>query len=418
MASLSSCVFPLEIISLILDELTDRYDYRVLCSCRLVCKTFESLATPHVFRVLILSENEDSRAAFSNIAEHSRLALLVKTIEFTYVDLEPDDDVYGGSYLDNGTAFSQIFHIWPNAPAFLTEEIGNISDIFLNLPRLPNLEKLLCDFPGEFANCDAIGCGASRSLSLQSKMFERFGECYNTSASQEENGCSIATANSRGIGEDSDSTLQIQNKSQLRSIKLEGIVPVAHGHGRGLRSTGLGLPVFFQSIQTMDLSLQVEEFNEAFYGSHSYLDFWRTDMRNLMFMMTSSLTSLSLSNNVKTVGFDCPTWDSLTFPSLLYLHLSSIVFNDHEFFNQQETGVEAFILRHAPTLQHLVLSECLLNLGADPRDVPVTPGTRTWDDIFQSFNEKLAVKSFTFTPIPELAKAEGYVSWCYYGCYL
>jgi len=170
----------------------------------------------------------------------------------------------------------------------------------------------------------------------------------------------------------------------------------------------------------MDLSVQVEEYDETFYEEYSYLDFWRTDMRNLMSMMTASLTSLSLSNsvgtafsnNVKTVGFDCPTWDSLTFPNLLHLHLSSIVFNDHEFFNQQETGVEAFILRHSPTLQHLVLSDCLLNLGAHPRDVPVTPRTRTWDDIFQSFNEKLTVKSFTFTPIPELAKEKGYVSWC------
>jgi len=216
----------------------------------------------------------------------------------------------------------------------------------------------------------------------------------------------------------SGTALQIQNKSQLRSIEFKGIVPIAHHEGRGLRSTGLGLPVFFQSIQIMGLSLQViEEHDETFYESYSYLDFWRTDMRNLMSMMTASLTSLSLSNNVKTVGFDCPTWDSLTFPNLLYLRLSSIVFNGHEFFNQQETGVEAFILQHALTLQHLVLSDCLLNLGVNTHDVPMTPGARTWDDIFQSFNEKLTVKSFTFTPIPELAKEEGYVRWCD-GCYL
>jgi len=110
MASLSSCVFPLEIISLILDELLDRFGYHVLPSCRLVCKTFKSLATPHAFRVLILSEN--SRAAFSNIVEHSRLARLVKTIDFTYQDLEHDPDLCsGGNYRDDGKAFSQICHV-------------------------------------------------------------------------------------------------------------------------------------------------------------------------------------------------------------------------------------------------------------------------------------------------------------------
>ena len=289
--------------------------------------------------------------------------------------------------------------------------------MFLNLPRLPNLKKLLCDFPGEFPNSDAIDSGTSRCLSLQMRMFEKFGECYSPNASQEANGCSITTANPRGVGENSDTTLQIQNKSQLRCIKLDGILPVAHGDGRGLRSMGPGLPVFFQTIQTMVLTLRVEDNNnETFYESYPFLDFWRTDMRNLMSMTTSSLTSLSLFNNVRTVGFDCPTWDSITFPNLLYLHLDCIVFNDHEFFNQQETGVEAFILRHAPTLQDLVLSDCLINLGADPRDVPVSPETRTWDDTFQSFNKKLAVKRFTFTPIPELAKKEGYVNW-YDGCY-
>lgn len=195
-------------------------------------------------------------------------------------------------------------------------------------------------------------------------MFEKFAECY------------------------SDTALRNQNKSQLRSRKLDGILPVAHSYGRGLRSEGL--PVFFQSIQTFSVTLRVEENNnETFYSSDPYLDFWRIDMRNLMSMTTSSLTSLSLFNNVRTVGFDCPTWDSLTFPNLLRLHLDSIVFNDQEYFNQQETGVEAFILRHAPTLQYLVLSYCLLNLGGDPRTFPLTPNPRTWDDIFQSFNEKL-----------------------------
>jgi hypothetical protein len=244
-------------------------------------------------------------------------------------------------------------------------------------------------------------------------MFEKFGECYSTSASQEANGCRITTVNPRDVEKGLDTPLPVQNKSQLRNLKLDGILPVAHSDGRGLRSTGAGLLVFFQSIQTISIDFRVEEDNETFYESDPYLDFWRIDMRNLMSMMTASLTSLSLFNNVRTVGFDCPTWDSLTFPNLLYLHLSSIVFNDHEFFNQQETGVEAFILRHAQTLQHLVLSDCLINLGADLHEVPET---RTWDNIFQSFNEKLTVKKFTFTPILELAK-EGYVNW-YNGCYL
>jgi hypothetical protein len=295
---------------------------------------------------------------------------------------------------------------------FLHSFTKEISNIFLNLHQLSNLKKLLCDFPGEFPNCDAIGCGTSRCLSLQMRMFENFGKCYSTSASQETNGCSIATANPSGVGEGSDTALQIHNKSQLRSLELNGILTVAHYDGRGLRSTGLGLPMFFQSIQSMVLNFRVEDINsETFYESCSYFDFWRTDMRNLMSMTTASLTSLSLFNNVDTVGFDCPTWDCLTFPNLLCLHLSSIVFNDHEFFNQQETGIEAFILRHAPTLQHLVLSDCLINLGADPCDVPVTPAARIWDDIFQSFNEKLTLKTFTFTPTPELAKKEGYVNW-------
>jgi hypothetical protein len=243
------------------------------------------------------------------------------------------------------------------------------------------------------------------------RMFEKFGECYSTSAPQEANGFSITTANPGSVGRGLETALPIQNKSQLRSLKLDGILPVAHSDGRGLRSTGPGLPAFFQSIQTISIDLRVEEDNETFYESDPYLDFWRIDMRNLMSMTTSSLTSLSLFNNVRTVGFDCPTWDSLTFPNLLRLRLSSIVFNDQDFFNQPETGVEAFIVRHAPTLQVLVLSNFLINLGADP-PVPVTPKARTWDDIFQSLNKKLTLKQFIFMPNPELAPKEVYVHWC------
>jgi len=248
-------------------------------------------------------------------------------------------------------------------------------------------------------------------------MFEKFGECYSTSAPQGANGSSITTANPRGVGKGLDTPLLIQNKFQLRSLKLDGILPVAHSEGKGLRSTGPGLPGFFQSIRAISVDLRVEEDNETFYENDPYLDFWRIDMRNLMSMTTSSLTSLSLFNNVRTVGFDCPTWDSLAFPNLLRLHLSAIVFNDQNFFNQQETGVEAFILRHAPTLQVLVLSDFLINLGPKPPIVPVTPKARTWDNIFQSLNEKLAVKEFTFTPNPELAPNEVYVHW-YDGSYI
>ena len=244
------------------------------------------------------------------------------------------------------------------------------------------------------------------------RMFEKFGEWYSTSVPQEANGSSIITANPGDVGKGLDTPLPIQKKSQLRHLKLDGILPVAHSDGRGLRSTVPGLPVFFQSIQTISIDLRVEEDNETFYENDPYLDFWRIDMRNLMSMMTSSLTSLSLFNNVRTVGFDCPTWDSLTFPNLLHVRLSSIVFNDQDFFNQQETGAEAFILRHAPTLQVLVLSHLLINLGADPPTVPVTPKARTWDNIFQSLNEKLTVKQFIFTPNPKLAPKEVYVHWC------
>ena len=107
---MAPCIFPLEIISLILDELSDLCDHADLLSCRLVCKTFESLATPHAFRAVILSENKDSRVAFSNIVENSQLAQLVKTIDFIYEDLEPDDDLYV-DYRDDGKAFSQNFRV-------------------------------------------------------------------------------------------------------------------------------------------------------------------------------------------------------------------------------------------------------------------------------------------------------------------
>ena len=111
MASLSSCVVPLEIIDLILDKFLDSCEYRVLRSCRLVCKTFEGLATPHAFRVLILSDNKDSRAAFSNIVENSQLAQLVETIDFTFEDLENDDNDLYRDYLNDGKGFSQIFQV-------------------------------------------------------------------------------------------------------------------------------------------------------------------------------------------------------------------------------------------------------------------------------------------------------------------
>jgi len=179
-----------------------------------------------------------------------------------------------------------------------------MSDIFSNLHRLPNLKTLLCDFPDGFPNCDSIDDGTSRCLSLQMRMFEKFGECCSKSAPQEANRSRITTANPGGVGKDLDTPLPVQNKSQLQSLKLDGILPVAHSEGRGLRSTGAGLPVFFRSIQTIGIDLRVEENNETFYESDPYLDFWQIDMRNLMSMTTSSLTSLTLFNNVKTVGFD------------------------------------------------------------------------------------------------------------------
>ena len=106
MASLPSSILPLEIISLILDEISDSCDYDDLLSCRLVCKTFESLATPLAFRVLVLSEHEDSRAAFFNIVENSQLARLVKIIDFTYEDHETNDDDGFEDHRDDGKAFS------------------------------------------------------------------------------------------------------------------------------------------------------------------------------------------------------------------------------------------------------------------------------------------------------------------------
>jgi len=111
MASLSSCIFPLEIISLILDELLYGCDYDDLLSCRLVCKVFENLATPHAFRVLVLSEHEDSRVAFFNIVENSQLAHLVKIIDFIYEDHETNDNDRFGDHRDDGKAFCQIFHV-------------------------------------------------------------------------------------------------------------------------------------------------------------------------------------------------------------------------------------------------------------------------------------------------------------------
>ena len=102
------------------------------------------------------------------------------------------------------------------------------------------------------------------------RIFENFGECYSTSASQEENGCSITTANPSGVGEGLDTALQIQNKSQLWSLELNDILTVAHYDGRGLRSTGSGLPRFFQSIQSMILTLQADDDNnKTFYESSS-----------------------------------------------------------------------------------------------------------------------------------------------------
>ena len=111
MASLSSCIFPLEVIGLILDELSDSHDHDGLLFCRLVCKTFESLATPHAFRVLTVSDNEDGRAAFSNIVENSQLAQLVETIDFTFEDLENDDNDLYRDYRNDGKAFSQNFRV-------------------------------------------------------------------------------------------------------------------------------------------------------------------------------------------------------------------------------------------------------------------------------------------------------------------
>ncbi|KIM42550.1 hypothetical protein M413DRAFT_26590 [Hebeloma cylindrosporum] len=373
-------ILPLEILSLILDEIAGD-DHDDLLSCLLVCKSFEILATPHAFRVLILSEDKGSRDAFFNIAKIPRLAELVKKIDFTYEDNKTaeHDDWYGDHRDD--------------------EEIREISEIFSKFHQFPHLKQLVCEFPDEFQSCDAMDDGTSRCLSLQMKMFEKFAECC------------------------SDTAHRAQNKSQLRSIKLDGMLPVAHSDGRGLRSKPPGLPVFFQSIQIMNLTLRVEDTNsDTFYESGPYLDFWRIDMLNLVSMPAASLSSFSLFNNVRTVGFDCPTWDSLTFPNLRHLHLDSIVFNDHEYFNRQETGVEAFIVRHAPTLRHLDLSHCLINLGNDPfySTLPLTPRARTWVDICQLFDEKLTkVKVFTLTPTPNLAKGsrEGYVHWCD-GCYI
>jgi len=103
MASLSSCIFPLEIISLILHELSDSCEHDDLLSCRLVCKPLENLATPHAFRVITLFDNKDSRAAFSNIVDNTQLAQLVETINFTFEDLENDDNDLYRDYSNDGS---------------------------------------------------------------------------------------------------------------------------------------------------------------------------------------------------------------------------------------------------------------------------------------------------------------------------
>ena len=108
---MASLILPLEIINLIFNQISDSGDHDDLLSCRLVCKTFKSLVTPHAFRTLILSEDNESRTAFFNIVGNPQLAELVKTIYFTYEDGVTDDNDQYGDHRHDDKAFSQDFHV-------------------------------------------------------------------------------------------------------------------------------------------------------------------------------------------------------------------------------------------------------------------------------------------------------------------
>ncbi|KAI0047360.1 hypothetical protein FA95DRAFT_1679142, partial [Auriscalpium vulgare] len=111
--------------------------------------------------------------------------------------------------------------------------------------------------------------------------------------------------------------------------------------------------------------------------------FWQLSVLPLVRFCSATLTDLDLES-AEDIGAPVVSFATLYIPHLTRLSLTRILFND-------ETGTEAFILRHASTLTALKLPYCKVAFGAHE-----TAPARTWADIYRTLGDGLTLLSETW----------------------
>ncbi|KAI0047356.1 hypothetical protein FA95DRAFT_1606154 [Auriscalpium vulgare] len=115
--------------------------------------------------------------------------------------------------------------------------------------------------------------------------------------------------------------------------------------------------------------------------------FWQLTVLPFVRFCSATLTDLTLEC-ADDVGAPVVCFARLYIPHLARLSLTRILFDE-------ETGTEAFILRHASTLTALKLPYCKIAFGAHE-----TGPARTWADIYRSLGDGLPLLSETTPFVP------------------
>ena len=378
--------FPLELVHSIIeyvpafDEPKDTF-----LACRLVSRAFSSIATPLAFRVINLSQCNDSSYTFNYFMEEdTQLRELVKELNFTAFPAE-DPDREGGEKCSFPPPYNSPHSLCP------VDSVEQSCEIFSAIGMFENLQTLRLEFEGYCAKEEPRDDDGelddetmSTSRLLQIRILQALAEL--------------------GISE--------VLPNPIRHLEIHGLLALPNP------ATFMdGLHRFTEAMCTLTLDIVSEPMVDQWpnYPSALYEKFWNGDFRRLALSRPFYyLTSLTLKSDVPTVGPGCIVWHSITYFELRHLSLQNMIFNDEMLTPttpndpSKPSGLESFILSQT-LLESLELKDCSLNIavrdgedeGEDDSDEDEDIPPRMWSDILDGFGKALKrLKNFEFTPFP------------------
>ncbi|KAH9475278.1 hypothetical protein JR316_0012389 [Psilocybe cubensis] len=352
---------PAEIVYLILSELYEKTD---LLNSRLISKMFMQVASPLGFRRLTLSRAPESLAGIARISD-SPLAKLVSEVVLEEVEfplkMVPLDQPSSDDPFRVGMA--------------------------LYIPKFHNLTTLIFSFP-DFWEFENNFTPPGRNDQGSRSAFESDITASNLALHQQERFFHMLGRCNPDLIPPTMNTIVIHNLMSFWSV---------HFDIDKLRPFLASLTNFKVDIQIVP-DLRLEELFQHPPREHDpqFIPFWREF--DLLLDAACNLTSLSLTSDADAYN----TWGSVNiFPRLQNLSLNGFLFAYSYLDGDvvlRTCCLETFIILHHNTLQHLLLSDCFIDIMAE---------FRSWAEIFREFERNLGkLRSFDF----QLSNGNGYAT--------